>query len=137
VEPQFVALAEPAKRVLVADDDVDVCALLRVVLEPLCHVTTVHDAESALALLARREAYDAIISDFMLPGLDGLEFVARVRSDEEAAHVPILMISGHGALGVGERARAAGVDAFLNKPFTLVQLRATLGALLSPVVRFA
>jgi len=128
------------KRVLVADDDVDVCTLLRMVLEPLCAVTTVHDAESALALLAADARFDAIISDFMLPGLDGLEFVARIRSDEsdeEEARVPILMISGHGALGVGERARAAGVDAFLDKPFTLAQLRATMRALLGSQPRYA
>ena len=78
------------KRVLVADDDMDVCSLLE-----------------------------------------------RVRGGAHAAAVPILMISGHGSLGVGERARAAGVDAFLDKPFTLAQLRATIGTLLLPHVRFA
>ena len=126
------------KRVLVADDDDDVCALLRVVLEPLAHVTTVGDAESALEVIAAQPAFDAIISDFMLPGITGLEFVERVRVDESQARVPILMISGHGALGVGERARAAGADAFLDKPFTLEQLRVTVSALLcGPRVRFA
>lgn len=137
MEPQFAWPPGPLKRVLVADDDGDICALLRLVLEPLCHVTTVHDAETALALMATAGPYDAIISDFMLPGLDGLEFVARVRGDEAEARIPIIMISGHGALGVGERARAAGVDAFLAKPFTLVQLRSILGSLLLPAVRFA
>ena len=126
----------PAKRALVADDDPDVCALLEVVLAPFADVTTVPDAESALALLAT-QAFDVIVSDFMLPGISGLEFVARVRGGEHAAAVPILMISGHGALGVGERARAAGVDAFLDKPFTLAQLRATIGSLLFPRVRYA
>ena len=126
------------KRVLVADDDDDICALLRVVLEPLAHVTTVGDAESALEVIAAQPAFDAIISDFMLPGITGLEFVERVRVDEGQARVPILVISGHGALGVGERARAAGADAFLDKPFTLEQLRETVGALLTgPRVRYA
>jgi CheY-like chemotaxis protein len=125
------------KRVLVADDDVDVCALLQIVLAPLARVTVVHDAESALNLLAVEKPYDVIISDFMLPGIDGLEFVERVRSGTHAERVPILMISGHGALGVGERARAAGADAFLDKPFTLSELRATIGSLLAPRVRFA
>jgi len=126
------------KRVLVADDDDDVCELLRVVLEPLAHVTTVADAESALEVLAAEPAFDAIISDFMLPGITGLEFVQRVRDDEGDARVPILIISGHGALEVGERARAAGADAFLDKPFTLGQLRATVRWLLhEPRPRFA
>jgi CheY-like chemotaxis protein len=129
--------AEPRKRVLVTDDDADVCALLSLVLKPACDVTTVHDAESALALISTEPAYDAIISDFMLPGLNGVEFVARVRSDESIHHTPILMISGHGALGVGDRAREAGADAFLDKPFTLAQLRTTLSRLLGLAASFA
>jgi two-component system chemotaxis response regulator CheY len=124
-------------RVLVADDDADVCALLERVLAPIGLVTTVPDAESALALLASEPLYDVIVSDFMLPGIDGLEFVERVRRDERAGTVPILMISGHGAELVGERARAAGVDAFLGKPFTLAELRQTIGSLVRPHVRFA
>jgi len=126
------------KRVLVADDDADICALLRAVLTPLADITTVGDAESALELLAEQPPYDAIISDFMLPGITGLEFVKRVRDDEQATHVPILMISGHGSFEVSERAREAGADAFLDKPFTLAQLRATVRHLLrGSRVRFA
>jgi CheY-like chemotaxis protein len=127
---------ERLKRVLVADDDTAVCALLELVLAPIALVTTVNDAESALALLATEPPFDAIVSDFMLPGLDGIEFVRRVRSDEQEGHVPILMISGHGRL-VSDSAKAAGCDAFLDKPFTLAQLRATIGSLLAPKVRFA
>lgn len=126
------------KRVLVADDDADVCALLRAVLAPLADVTAVADAEAALELIAEEPPFDAIISDFMLPGITGLEFVKRVRDDECASRVPILMISGHGACEVGERARAAGADAFLDKPFTLEQLRAVVRHLLrGSRVRFA
>lgn len=134
------------KRVLIADDDADVCALLQVVLEPLCDLTVVHDAEAALRLIAEMPAYDAVVSDFMLPGLTGLEFVERVRRaecDERVRRsecderVPILIISGHGSLGVGAAVRAAGADAFLDKPFTLAQLRAAVLALLAPQMRYA
>ena len=118
------------RRVLVADDDTDVCALLEVALAPLAAVTTVHDAETALELVASEPAYDVIVSDFMLPGIDGVEFVQRVRHGSWSPDVSILMISGHGDDVVGERARAAGVDAFLDKPFTLSQLRAEVRKLL-------
>ena len=138
VEQSSPVAGKRPKRVLVADDDADVCAILRAVLAPLAVVTTVADAESALALLAAEPPFDAIISDFMLPGITGLEFVKRVRDDECAYRIPILMISGHGACEVGERARAAGADAFLDKPFTLTQLRAVVRNLLrGPRVRFA
>jgi len=128
--------AERQKRVLVADDDSDVGALLKLVLAPLADVTLVADAEAALELVASQPPFDAIVSDFMLPGINGLEFVQRVRRDEAAGHVPILMISGHGRV-VSDRARAAGCDAFLDKPFTLEQLRSAVRALLVPAARCA
>jgi two-component system, OmpR family, phosphate regulon response regulator PhoB len=119
------------QRVLIADDDAAVCSLLALVLRPVAQVTTVHDAESALALLVEEPPFDAIISDFMLPGISGLEFVKRVRATESRTQkTPILMISGHDRATIGVRAREAGADAFLNKPFTLAQLRHTIGSLL-------
>jgi CheY-like chemotaxis protein len=127
---------ERPKRVLVADDDTAVCELLHVVLSPLADVTVVYDAESALEALASQPAFDAIVSDFMLPGINGIEFVQRVRKDERDARVPILVISGHGS-AVGDSAREAGADAFLDKPFTLDQLRAMVRSLLFPPVQFA
>lgn len=127
----------PRKRVLVADDDDDVCTLLQVVLGPLCDLTVVHDAETALRAMAASPRYDAIVTDFMLPGLSGVEFVERVRSSERGGRTPILIISGHGALGVDGDARAAGADAFLDKPFTLAQLRGTVTALLARPLGFA
>jgi len=120
------------KRVLVADDDVAVCSLLKLVLKSIAHVTTVQDAESALAVLEKEPPFDAIISDFMLPGINGLEFVERLRAEPLSSRTPILMISGHYRHAVDERGRALGVDAFLHKPFTLAQLRQTIGGLLGP-----
>jgi CheY-like chemotaxis protein len=130
------AQTERPKRVLVADDDAAVCALLETVLAPLATITSVSDAEAALALLATEPPFDAIVSDYMLPGIDGVEFVRRVRCREREGRVPILMISGHGRL-VSDSAKAAGCDAFLDKPFTLAQLRATMVALLGPKARVA
>ncbi len=117
-------------RVLIADDDADVCALVNRVLRPIADVTAVHDAEAAIGHLAGAERYDAIIADYMLPGMNGIAFVARLRALSIAA--PVLMISGHERLEprLREMAIEAGADAFLGKPFTLGQLRATVRRLL-------
>ena len=120
------------KRVLVADDDAAVCSLLKLVLKPLASITTVDDAESALSLLANEPPFDAIISDFMLPGISGIEFIQRVRAHPLTNKTPILMISGHDRYAMDARAREAGANAFLTKPFTLAQLRQTIGVLLDP-----
>jgi two-component system phosphate regulon response regulator PhoB len=124
------------KRVLVADDDAAVCELLQVVLTPLADVTVVNDAEAALEALASNGGCDAIVSDFMLPGINGVEFVQRVRKCERDPRIPILVISGHGS-AVGDSAREAGADAFLDKPFALDELRAMVRGLLGARVRLA
>lgn len=129
MEPHIPSGA-PRKRLLVADDDADVCALLRAALHTQCDVVSVYDAETALDRLSSDARFDAIVSDFMLPGITGLEFVTRVRDNETASHIPILMISGHGTIGIA--ARDAGADAFLDKPFTIAQLRSAVRSLLEP-----
>ena len=67
----------------------------------------------------------------MLPGISGIELIAQVRQNAVTARMPIVMISGHNNYAVDERARSAGANAFLNKPFTLVQLRTTVHQLLT------
>lgn len=108
-------------RVLVADDDVDVCLLISSAFRRRCVVIVAHDAEHALSIMAAEEPFDVIISDYMLPGVSGLEFISRVRSDPTRSSTPIIMISGYGTSVNG--AISAGANAFLSKPFTLEQLR--------------
>jgi CheY-like chemotaxis protein len=89
-------------------------------------VIVAHDAEHALSIMAAEEPFDVIISDYMLPGVSGLEFISRVRSDPTWSSTPIIMISGCGTSVNG--AISAGANAFLSKPFTLEQLRSIVAA---------
>jgi DNA-binding response OmpR family regulator len=67
----------------------------------------------------------------MLPGISGIELITMVRASAQTAKIPILMISGHSNYAMDARAKSAGADHFLNKPFTLTQLRSTVTALAS------
>jgi CheY-like chemotaxis protein len=119
-----------AWRVLVADDDPEICTLIKTILRSASfEVEVCADAESALVHLQRDKPYDILISDFMLPGISGIELITMVRSNPQTARLPILMISGHSNYAMDARARSAGADHFLNKPFTLTQLRSTVSAL--------
>ena len=119
-------------RVLVADDDPDMRTLIATVLRgPVYEVVLCEDAESALVRSKDKKAYDIIVCDFMLPGMSGLELIQRLRSNPMTAKVPILMISAHTNYGMDDRAKAAGANHFLNKPFTLSQLRSALTGLLA------
>lgn len=120
-------------RVLVVDDDPAICMLIKTILKngPFA-VTICNDAETALVYLNAPEAYDVIISDFMLPGISGIQLIEQIRSNELTSTTPIVMISGHNNYAMDERAKKAGADAFLRKPFTLSQLRLTISSLLAP-----
>src|SRR5579862_4234219 len=119
-------------RVLIADDDPAICTLIDTVLRKGPYdMITCNDAESALVAVDRHGPFDIIICDFMLPGISGIDLVERLRASENTRGVPILMISGHTNYAMDGRAKNAGANLFLNKPFTISQLRAAVNQLLS------
>jgi CheY-like chemotaxis protein len=128
----------PTWRVLMADDDAEICALIQTILRRGPYQLTVcNDAESALHHVERDEPFDLVICDFMLPGISGIELITRVRAHPASTDVPIVMISGDNDAAVHARAKAAGANVFLNKPFSLKQMRSTVESLLEarlPVV---
>jgi CheY-like chemotaxis protein len=118
-------------RVLVADDDMEICSLIKTVLRRGPYALTIcNDAESALAHVQSGDPFDLLICDFMLPGISGIELIRRVRANRAWADVPIVMISGHDHDEMDACAKRAGANAFLNKPFTLKAFRSTVQTLL-------
>ncbi len=121
-----------AWRVLVADDDPAICTLIETVLRKGPYqIVLRNDAETALVALDRDGPFDVVVCDFMLPGISGIDLIERLRSDGRTRRVPILMISGHNNYAMEKRAMAAGANLFLNKPFTISQLRTAVNSLLA------
>jgi DNA-binding response OmpR family regulator len=119
-------------RVLIADDDPAICTLIDTVLRKGPYeMVMCNDAESALVAVDRQGPFDIIICDFMLPGISGIDLIERLRAKEGTRGVPILMISGHTNYAMDGRAKHAGANMFLNKPFTISQLRSAVTLLLS------
>lgn len=99
--------------VLLADDEAPMLEMLSSVVRSLGHsVRAAHDGEEALRL-ARARRPDLVVVDYMMPGIDGLQVVARLRSDPATRDVPILMTTA------GRLPRVDGVDRLLEKPFPL------------------
>ena len=122
------ALSQPA--ILVVDDDPTFCAIMAEILRMYkARVYTAFSAEEAMAVL-EQVTPDLILTDVMMPEVDGLTFVRRVRAGTVQARVPIIIVSA----GVSHREQAAamqaGADQFLPKPFSIVDLRAAVGSLL-------
>ena len=116
-------------RVLLADDNADIRAYVGDLLSSLYVVEAVSDGEAALAA-ARRLHPDLILSDVMMPKVDGLALLKTLRSDQQLRDVPVVLLSAR----AGEEARIEGLDAgaddYLVKPFSGRELLARIGALL-------
>lgn len=121
--------ATTQERILVADDNLDMRAYLRHLLQPRWQVKTVTDGREALNA-ARRWVPDIIISDVMMPQIDGFELLTALRSDSLTREVPFILLSAR----AGEEARVeglqAGADEYLVKPFSGKELIARVDSLL-------
>ncbi|MEW1834677.1 response regulator [Microbacterium sp. NPDC079995] len=118
------------RRILLIEDDPDVAALVDVSLEAAgLEFTTVADGDSGLRAALESQP-DLIILDWMLPGLSGLDICLAVRSDPRLDATPILMLTAKARPADVERARQAGADDYLFKPFSPKELASRVQALL-------
>jgi two-component system nitrogen regulation response regulator NtrX len=109
---------------LVVDDETSVRQAIRQILEYEGHeVEVAEDGMQALDMLEKRRA-DLVFLDVKMPGLDGLETLARIRQDDPTAVV--VMISGHGTIETAVEATQAGAFDFLQKPLDSERLLVTL-----------
>jgi PAS domain S-box-containing protein len=118
------ALPDRARaRILVADDNNDMRAYVQALLAPHFTVQACADGEAALAL-ALADPPDLLLSDVMMPRLDGFGLLARVRAHDALRELPVILLSAR----AGEEARIeglqAGADDYLAKPFAAGELLA-------------
>lgn len=92
-------------------------------------VSSAERAEAALARLATRQDFDAILCDIQMPGMDGYEFARRVRAEPALAGIPLIALTALAMVGDRERILAAGFDAYVSKPIEPASFIATLATL--------
>ncbi|MBV8145944.1 MAG: response regulator [Gammaproteobacteria bacterium] len=126
------ALAHGAEsaRILLADDNADMRAYVRELLAPLYAVELAADGEQALAA-ARRSRPDLILSDVMMPRLDGFGLLRALRDEESLRDIPFILLTAR----AGEESRIegleAGADDYLVKPFNARELLARVSGTLA------
>jgi CheY-like chemotaxis protein len=121
------------RKVLVVDDDPVVGKSFNRVLtdEKGYVVVTAQNAHEALERM-REDSYDVVFTDIKMPGMDGVELAERVRSRQP--WIPIVIVTGYGTVDNEDRAKAAGVSAFLRKPLSPEMIEESAhDALLHPV----
>ena len=89
----------------------------------------VTDSRNALDA-ARSFGPDLVITDIQLPHVSGLELIQLIRKDEKLAGVPIMAVTAYSARGDEERIRAAGAQAYVSKPISVVRFAQTVDELL-------
>lgn len=120
--------------VLIADDNADMRHHLDRVLS--AHWDTVLAADGESALEATRSLRpDAIVTDVMMPGIDGFALVAAIRADPELAATPVLMLSARAGAEAVDEGYAGGADDYLPKPFRSQELVDRVKSRLSAVAR--
>ncbi|MEO5697675.1 MAG: response regulator [Burkholderiaceae bacterium] len=125
--PAF-AETRPMAHVLVVDDERDTLIVLEQALASFgYHVTTANNGADAIEKAASW-APDAVVTDLLMPFIDGIGLAKALRSNPQTAGVKIVLCSGVPEDNV--RALFDGYDAFMHKPFTIELLRDILGALL-------
>jgi signal transduction histidine kinase/DNA-binding response OmpR family regulator len=125
--PVAKSSAARRSRVLLADDNADMREYIRRLLSDQYEVETVADGEQALDA-ATRNRPDLVLSDIMMPKLDGFGFLAALRKSRELRDVPVIFLSAR----AGEEAKIEGLrhgaDDYLIKPFNASELLARVAA---------
>jgi PAS domain S-box-containing protein len=126
-EPPAAAASAARARVLLADDNADMRDYVRRLLEQQYDVVAVGDGQEALDSIGERLP-DLVITDVMMPRLDGFGLLAAVRADSRTQSLPVIMLSAR----AGEEARiegvGAGADDYLVKPFSARELLARVAS---------
>ena len=121
-------LAETCEHILIADDNADMRRYLQRLLQTHYQVRTVGDGEAALDS-ALTDPPDLILSDMMMPRMDGLQLIEQLRKDPRTRSIPVVLISAR----AGEESLAEGIeigaDEYLIKPFSARELLARVGSL--------
>lgn len=113
-------------RILIAEDDPVSALVLRRVLEDMLHEVDHAGSGQEAWTLAQASPYDVIVSDWMMPGVDGLELCRLIRSRLEGAYTYFILLSAKSQREARSEAVAAGVDDFLVKPVDSAELEARL-----------
>ncbi|HZC93987.1 MAG TPA: SpoIIE family protein phosphatase [Mycobacterium sp.] len=127
-------VADERELVLIADDNADMRAHLDRVLSTHWRTVLVADGQEAIETTLRLRP-DAVVTDVMMPQLDGFEFVAAIRADPELAATPVLMLSARAGAEAVSEGYSGGADDYLPKPFSSRDLIDRVAARLSAAAR--
>jgi signal transduction histidine kinase/ligand-binding sensor domain-containing protein/CheY-like chemotaxis protein len=123
-----------AYTVMVVDDNDEICNLVESLLVTSYKVIKVHNSKSALNLLSK-EPVDLVISDVIMPGMDGLELTKCIKTDINTSHIPVILLTAKSELEDHIEGLEVGADAYIPKPFNPRHLKIRTEKLIANIER--
>ncbi len=124
------------KQVLVVEDNEEILSVINRLLNKDYQVFTATNGKKALSVLKNNNV-DVIVSDIMMPEMDGIELCKKLKSDIEYSHIPIVLLTAKNDPSDRAEAYESGADAFISKPFSINVLHARIKNLLTRQDRIA
>ena len=110
------------KRILAVDDEESIVRIIKVNLERVGYtVDTALNGSAALTLLLTHH-YDLVISDVMMPEMDGMELLEHIRQSPDMVDLPVILLTAQSSAKDVTRGYAQGTDLYLTKPFSPTEL---------------
>ncbi len=121
---------QDAPKILLVDDNRELRIFMYNNLMENFRVIEAEDGEEALEMI-RKEEPDIVVTDLMMPNMDGIELVNRVRNDFSTSHIPIIMLTAKHSPDKRIKAMEFGADGYITKPFSIELLQARIDNLLT------
>ena len=123
-------------RILLVDDDAEITDYIASELSGMYHFHACQNGKEALQeLLSEDQHYDLVVSDIMMPEMDGFTLLRTIKANTKLSHLPVILLTSEAAVGNRLEGLQRGADAFLAKPFLLDELQGTIDNLLAKAVR--
>ena len=126
--------AERNPKVLIVEDNEDMRNFLRINLEEQYEIYTAHDGNDGWEQI--RNIYpDLVVSDVMMPGMDGFELCRRSKAELLTCHIPFLLLTAKGDEENRAEGYSAGADGYIAKPFSIKTLRTRVNSLIEQRIK--
>lgn len=127
---QSIFIRKNASKILVVEDNEELLALMLQVLSKNYHVFTAKNGKQAMNIIMK-EQLDLVVSDVMMPIMDGIELTKLLKEDKRFWQLPVILLTAKNKEEDKTEAYAVGADAYITKPFKFDELEVRINALLA------
>lgn len=119
-----------ASRVLIVEDNIELLRLMKRLLQHRYHVLTANDGREALQLIQTNKI-DIVVSDVMMPEMDGYQLTDHIKHNEIYSHLPIILLTAKTTEDDQQKALLTGADGYITKPFKIRDLQLRIDNLIA------